>query len=249
VGGGQDEGTTCAAPSASSPIDWWSNPGTNCNFWPAVTTNAANQFPPDPLETLEIDCGENQDATLTGSPVHIGPGSYTDLNIGNKDLIMDPGIYCITGLGSANKIFDARSIYGRGVFIYIQQTNAEFKFTSPSASLDLSAPFSGENGLDCENDPNNDLCNVQGFVIYKPNGKNTCSSSDQEISFAGDGDMIIRGLIWAPQSFASFGGNGNLYMSGQAIVGCGEYAGNGELDVTYNPEDTYLPPPSVRLDN
>ncbi len=37
-------------------------------------------------------------------------------------------------------------------------------------------------------------------------------------------------------------------MTGQALTGCAKYAGNGEMDITYDPEETYIPPPVIRLE-
>jgi hypothetical protein len=59
--------------------------------------------------------------------------------------------------------------------------------------------------------------------------------------------MVIRGLIWAPESFLSYTGNGDLYQTGQVLVGCVKYAGNGELDIRYTPDETFSPPPSLVL--
>jgi len=193
-----------------------------------------------PVQPGSILCGP----ALTpgnGNPVTITPGSYTDLNIGGRTLIMQPGIYCITDVGSANKVLDANSIIGHGVFIYIQQPFAEFKFAG-SGVLDISAPGS----VECDADPA--ICPYAGIVVYKPYGRNTCGNNDIEIAFSGNAEMIVSGLIYAPQSYAEFGGNGNLTMVGQALVGCAKYAGNGELNIIYDPNSTYPAPPRVSLD-
>jgi Flp pilus assembly protein TadG len=233
-----NNGTNCAAPPTPpySPAD--------CNFYPPAVFNApqvdSDPMAQTPVQPGDIPCGPAQ-TPGGGNPVNVTPGSYTNLNVGNKTLIMAPGIYCITGVGSANKVLDADSIVGHGVFIYIQQTLAEFKFAGHGV-LDLSAP----GALDCQADAS--LCPYLGIVIYKPYGRNTCGNDDIEIAFSGNAEMIVSGLIYAPQSYAEYGGNGDLTMVGQAIVGCVKYAGNGELNVIYDPDATYIPPPRVRLD-
>jgi hypothetical protein len=247
IGGGQTgtNSEVCADPPPA--IDWWTSPGTDCNFYPAPNDYSPRYASyPIPATTSDFTCGPNKDHLLSGggSAATLEPGSYTHMNA-HKDLTLQPGIYCITGTGSANKVMDARSLRGHGVFIYIAQETAEFKYSG--GVLSLSAPFHGENGLDCTVTPEADLCRIAGIVIFKPEGRNTCSNSNIEIGFTGNSDMVVRGLIWAPRSYLVYAGNGDLYMHGQALVGCVKYAGNGELDITYSPDDTYTPPPYVRL--
>ena len=254
VGGVQLNGITCTPPPA---IDWWTGPGdnvsTDCNFYPAPTQNFDQILdPPAPLSVDDFTCDPtNRDSTIIGSsPISLQPGSYSTLNANGKTLHLQPGIYCITGRGPADKIMDAASIIGRGVFIYIADPQAEFKFTG--GDLVLTAPFHDENGLTCmlpTDDPAyNPLCAVEGAVLFKPVGPDSCSPSNGDIDFSGQGNMIIRGLIWAPESLMTFTGQGNVYMIGQALVGCVKYAGLGEVDVTYSPDETFSPPPRIRLD-
>jgi len=251
IGGYQGDGVVCSVPPA---VDWWTHSPndheeTDCNFYPAPTESYTQILnPPAPLSVSDFTCGQNRDALITGgSPISLQPGSYTTMNANGKTLLLAPGIYCITSKANgSNSIMEAGSIIGRGVFIYIADPAAEFKYTG--GDLMLSAAFDGENGLDCAADPNNELCTVAGVILFKPVGKNSCSNSDKEIDFSGISDMVVRGLIWAPQSFLSYTGNGDLYQTGQALVGCVKYAGNGELDITYDPDETYSPPPMVRLD-
>lgn len=231
-------GTNCDAP----PTPPYSPNG--CNFYPPANFNVpavdSDPMAHTPVQPDAIPCGPAK-TPGSGNPVQVTPGSYTTLNVGNKALIMQPGIYCITGTGSANKVLDANSITGHGVFIYIQQKFAEFKFAG-NGLLDITAPGSAE----CDADAS--ICPYVGIVVYKPYGRNTCGNDDIEIAFSGSADMIVSGLIYAPQSYAEFGGNGNLTMVGQALVGCVKYAGNGELSIIYDPNSTYSPPPYVRLD-
>jgi hypothetical protein len=238
VVGAQDDIVNCNPP----PTPYYSPAG--CNLYPPATFHVP-QVDPDPMaqspvQPDTIPCGPAQ-TPGNGNPVTVSPGSYENLNVGNKTLILQPGIYCITGVGSANKVLDADSIVGHGVMIYIQQVNAEFKFAGQGV-LDLSAMTQA----DCDADESK--CPYVGLVIFKPYGRNTCGSNDIEIEFGGNADMIVRGLIYAPQSYFAYSGNGNLYLVGQALAGCGRYAGNGTLHIIYDPEATYSPPPRVRLD-
>ena len=252
IGGLQDSSESDVCPAPPPAIDWWSSPGTVCNFYPAPNEQADQIIGFDiGLDSSDFTCGPNRDSLLTGAgPYTLQPGSYTDMNTagGNGDLFLQPGIYCITSTGPSFSIMNADSIIGHGVFIYIADPAAEFKFAG-NGTLDLSAPFDGENGLNCAATPNDPLCKtVKGIVLFKPDGLNTCDNDHIGIDFSGNGDMVVRGLIWAPEDYLAYTGNGNLYQIGQALVGCVKYAGNGELDITYSPENTYGPPPSVRLD-
>jgi hypothetical protein len=253
--GGQQSGphtTLCTA----SP-DWWTPPEgdaytDDCTLYgQMVTFYDQIMDPPDPLTVDDFSCGPAAVVPNAGAnaTLVLNPGTYPNLNqtAPHQTLDLNPGIYCLTD--GAN-VMDAENIIGRGVFVYLANTAAEFKFTG--GDFVLSAPFHLENGLDCTfptDDPAYDpLCAVEGAVLFKPIGPDTCSSSDADIDFSGQGNMVIRGLIWAPESFLNYTGHGNLYQTGQALVGCVKYAGNGELDITYSPNETFSPPPSIRLD-
>lgn len=250
--GGQNEGQVCGTPSTGSPIQWWDGQLTDCNLYPQPQSGTQiTGGLPSPISTSDFTCGLAR-TTPSGNGTHnLLPGTYADGLNGsqNSTLILEPGIYCITGTGSANKILTADSIIAKGVFFYVSPYIG--KFSSSGGLFQLTAPRDGENGLNCTANPNDELCNVQGLLYFKPNGPDDCNPNNSEINFSGQGTVIIRGLIWAPKSFMDYTGQGNLYMSGQAIVGCGKVAGSDstENDITYNPEDSFIPPPSVQLDN
>jgi hypothetical protein len=208
--------------------------------------------PPAPLTVDDFSCGPNR--TVPDDPgnqnsITLDPGTYPNLNETDpgQTLELNAGIYCLTGAAS---VMGAQNMIGRGVFINLANPAAELKFTG--GNFVLGAPFHDENGLNCmlpTDDPAyNPLCAVEGAVLFKPIGPDSCSPSDADIDFSGQGNMVIRGLIWAPESFLNYTGHGNLYQTGQALVGCVKYAGEGELDITYSPNETFSPPPSIRLD-
>jgi hypothetical protein len=92
------------------------------------------------------------------------------------------------------------------------------------------------------------LCPFINIVIFKPYGNNNCANNAVEISFAGQAEMIVQGLIYAPQSLIEYGGNGHLTMVGQALSGCVIYSGLGTVSVVYDPNQSYTPPPQIVLD-
>jgi hypothetical protein len=252
--GGFETGTHTVVCPRPPDIDWWTSAGdsneTDCNFYPAPQQVAQVLNPPAPQ--LSFTCGANQTVPGGAGVKTLVPGSYTTMNAGSNDeLILLPGIYCITSKGPGDKIMTAGAITGHGVFIYIQDPDAKFTFSGSDATfLNLSAPFAGENGLTCDSSSSDPLCLVKGVLLYKPVSTSgaSCSESDADIVFAGQATMVVRGLIWAPQSFIDYTGSGNLYMIGQALVGCVKFDGNGTLDITYTRNATYSPAPAISLD-
>ena len=231
VAGPSALGTVCSSPS-----------DTGCNFYPAPNLNvpqvSQNPLAGSPAATLP-PCGPARDLpTELADPVGIHPGSYTTLS---GSFNMRPGIYCLTGgtLGG--------TVTGSGVLIYLVDTAANITLHG-NDSLNLTAPTTTTTGCLGNADTSQAICAYLGIVIYKVTGANTCSASDHELEFTGNGSVTITGLIYAPYSLIRFGGNGNLTMTGQVIVGCAKYNGNGNLNIIYNPNATYSPPPSVELD-
>jgi hypothetical protein len=221
----------------------------DCNFYPPAVPGA-DQVSEDPLSNSlqpeDVPCGASH-PDPSGNAT-IVPGSYPTLNAGtNASLTLQPGIYCITSSGAGDKILDVNSIQGDGIMIYIQQPGAKIIYSGNNSSiLDLNAITHAQ----CEADDT--LCPFVNLVIYKPDGANTCEVNDAEFNFSGHGQMIIRGLIYAPQSLADYAGNANLYLIGQALFGCVRYSGDGSvggiMNVIYDPSATYKPPAQLLLD-
>jgi Flp pilus assembly protein TadG len=221
----------------------------NCNFYPTPITGVP-PVPQDPLQGTPAGtpppCGPPQTFQSGGT---IYPGSYQNQNLalGNNDppLILSPGIYCLTGstLSSNGGI-----VTGTGVLIYLTDAAATINF-SGNGTLNLTAPLAGDaNGCTGTADTSHDICKYLGIVVYKVTGTNLCLDNAPEIVFTGNGSMNVHGLVYAPYSLVKYGGNGNLNMAGQTIAGCVKFNGNGSITITYNPNDTYSPPPWVRLD-
>ncbi len=241
IAGTSYSGVDCTAPGVPN----------NCNFYPAPTTNAT-QAPQDPLANTPAstapDCSQLPQRSVPNSnPAIVQPGQYTSLDAGQQhDMIMQPGIYCLTG----GQLSGGKSITGTGVLIYLVDVGAKVNF-SGNGILDLRAPVAGDgNGCSGLTDTSHDICKYLGILIYKTSGNNDClnNQASDDIDFSGSASMNIIGLIYAPKSLMQYAGQGNLTMTGQAIVGCVKFNGNGNLNIIYNPNATYSPPPSVRLD-
>ena len=233
-------GSVCSAPGVPA----------NCNYYPAPGTGA-DQLVQDPLQNTPAatlpPCGpaRNLAAELTdGDGATIRPGSYSTLDSGSTSMTLSAGIYCLSGgkLSSGNG-----STTGNGVLIYLTNTAAKIDF-SGNGNVDLRGPSKANTGCLGSEDDSQAICKYLGILVYKVTGANTCGQNDVEIDFTGGSSMTVVGLIYAPYSLVRFGGNGQLTMVGQTIAGCVKFNGNGRIDIVYNPEMTYSPPPSVRLD-
>jgi hypothetical protein len=254
IAGDTYDGTVCTPAEVSDP-------SSNCNFYPAPTTGVP-QVTQDPLQgtpaATRPTCNDavlspvRNLATELNDPVGIHPGTYTTLDSGNRDMNLRPGIYCLTGgkMASGNG-----NTTGNGVLIYLTDIPASPNKVpwidfSGSGTLDLRAPTTATTGCAGNTDPSQEICKYLGIVIYKVTGANSCDQNDDEIDFTGQASMTVMGLIYAPFSLVRYGGSNNasLTMEGQTIAGCVKFNGNGNINIIYNPSDTYSPPPSVRLD-
>jgi hypothetical protein len=229
----------------------------NCNFYPAPTTGV-DAVPQDPLAGTPADtppaalCGpqrtlSNEFSSGDGHTIH--PGTYASLDSGQRDMNLLPGVYCLTAdkLASGNG-----STTGIGVLIYLdgsapaQTPKIDF---SGKGSVNLQAPTDATTGCQGTADPSQPICAYLGIVIYKVTGANTCKESDAEIDFTGQATMNVMGLVYAPYSLVRYGGSNSasLTMTGQTLAGCVKFNGNGNINIIYNPNDTYSPPPAVQL--
>ena len=245
VVGGSNGGSVCTAPGVPD----------HCNWYPAPTTgfNGGTSLPQDPLQgspadTLPPCAGPNRTLTTefsSGDGHTIHPGTYASLDASSPSRAMTllPGIYCVTGgqVSSGNQ-----DTTGIGVLLYLTGT-ATIKF-SGSGNLNLQAPTTASSGCLGTDDTSSTICPYLGIVIYKVNGSNVCGNSAVDIDFTGGASMNVVGLIFAPYSTVKYGGGGSLTMVGQTIAGCVKFNGNGNINIIYNPNLTYSPPPTVRLD-
>ncbi len=238
-------GSSC--PSSPQP------PTTSCNFNPAPTTGVPS-VPQDPIQNTPAatppTCGPSRTLSteLTdGDGAIVRPGTYTSFQpaAGDPTAIMSSGVYCVSGTISQGQ----NGVTGAGVLIYLTTSSAELDF-SGQGDATLSAPTDS----DCDaarlttGDTSDDwTCTYTDIVIYKITGSNSCEQSDVEIDLTGGTSLNITGLIYAPYSLARYGGSGSLTMTGQSLVACVKFNGNGSINIVYDPDKTYVPPPSLQL--
>ena len=232
-------GDLCTAPGVPN----------GCNYYPAPTTGV-NQEDQDIIAGTPAGtpppCGPARNlATELAGDRSIRPGSYTTLDYGNSPMTMEPGIYCLTGgtlTGKAN-------VTGINVLLYLTDADAAIDFSgNDSIQVKLTAPTRESTGCAGTDDDSQDICTYLNIVIYKNVGYNSCDQNDVEIDFTGQASKVLVGLVYAPQSLVRYGGNGDLFMTGQTIAGCVKFNGNGRIEIHYDDTQTYNPPPSVELD-
>jgi hypothetical protein len=239
VGDYTGPGGLCASPDAA-----------NCNFYPAPTTGV-DEVTQDPIANSPAGepptCGVARVlATELAGDRSIRPGSYTTLDYNNGDMVMEPGLYCLTG----GTLTGRGSVSGNGVMLYLTDANASINYSgNDDITVALIAPSTDTvSGCDLPAAQQPELCTYLGIVIYKLVGKDTCEQNDVEIDFTGQASKYLEGLVYAPESLVRYGGQGDLIMVGQTIAGCVRFSGNGRIEITYDPEATFNPPPQIRLD-
>jgi Flp pilus assembly protein TadG len=234
-------GTPCTAPDEPH----------GCNYYPAPTVGV-DQVDQDPIASTPAGtpppCGpaRNLATELTdGDGRVIRPGSYTTLNYGNSPMTMSPGIYCLTG----GTLTGRASVTGEGVLLYLTVADASIDFSgNDNITVTLLAPTAESTGCAGTEDDSQAICTYLDIVVYKLQGTNSCEQNDVEIDFTGQASKLLVGLVYVPRSLVRYGGNGDLYMTGQTIAGCVKFNGNGRIEIHYDPTATYGPPPIIRLD-
>ena len=142
--------------------------------------------PPPDCSALANDYGSHSGGGT------IQPGRYSQIRVtgGGSNLVMEPGLYCVSG----GVRFNGGTITGDGVTIFIE--NGDFD-TSGNVFVDLIAPPANE--TDCTVCPPA----LPGVLIYLPEG------NDGEVSLLGTSDSEYLGLVYAPDGMIEAGGSGS----------------------------------------
>ena len=172
-------------------------------------------------------------ATIQSGGGTISPGNYTRirLNSNNDDLVMEPGLYCITEDFVAN----GGSVTGNNVTIYI--LNGDFDI-SGGVQVILSAPPSNE--TDC-----GAICDtaLPGVLIYLAEG------NDGEVSLLGTSDSFYEGLVYAPDGMIEAGGTGSELseINAQLVANTVKLHGTTTVNITFDDGKYYQLPAMLEL--
>jgi hypothetical protein len=214
----------------------------NSDISPSPITTGYNGGTPvdDPLASLEEPTCPSDGTVNTAS----NPDMYSPGNWEGRDMLegtYQPGIYCIHS--SDISISGSQTIVGSGVVFYFIDHGLQI---TGGAGITLIAP--NDNGAPgCLGTPGDTsaTCQFPGIVIYARRG-NTST-----IDVRGNGGNAVTGTIYAPDATIQAKGGGSnpdeTIMTGQIIAASVLNAGNGTLDLTYDPDVSYAKPPSIQL--
>jgi len=206
----------------------------SCTFDPPITPNI-NQDPVSIPDDVDIpdeppECGWSASAYQTGADEwHITPGHYTDfpqysLNgdriVGNKKhLIMDPGVYCVSGnIQWSGTTFD--SLDGSsGVTIYIKK-GYDFRININSPII-LHASHSGSD--------------YDGYLLIQDGSP----TSIQSCEITGGAYLDINGMIFAPYCDITVNGGSDptAEINAQLLGWDLKITGNNTINFNYNPDN------------
>lgn len=210
------------------------------NGGPGLPPATGVQSVPDPLARLQDPlsaglCGTNQGSASvpSNSSLTLSPGTYGNISMSSSgsSLILQPGIYCLTGQFNVS----GGTLTATGVTLYFTCGSASapaacasgasggyFSMSGGSASR-LSAPTSGPyNGMTIFYDRNN-------TGVLKITGDSTASFS---------GTVYAR----STSNFTLTGNGGSFQMNSMVVVNNVTVAGNGIVNVNYDPTLTYPVP-------
>lgn len=200
------------------------------------TPNLPPQQAAAPIE-LEMDPLDSTCAALPlgsvsncGSKVCMTHGRYSSYkNTGNKDLVLEPGLYCFTDAFEANNgsvTIDSAYSDEEGVTFYLYKTGS-FQVVGNSINVlrapKVTAGVSITNGA------------VPGLLIQMDEG------NTHQVDFGGNAGSYFRGTIFAPEGIVDFGGNSDMNgtQAVQVIAGTIILHGNPGVTVHYEDDDIY----------
>ena len=233
-------GTFSPAPATgvqpvSDPLAYLSPPPSGTTVQAATYTCSGSSCSPNP-----IPAGTYSDISVTGgASVTIPPGTYNSISVGQGGLVLESGIYVITGQFSVPNTSSVTEIANGG------STGVLLYFTCSSSSggtTQTAACSSGETGgsLSLTGSPTVDLSPMTSgpyagvTVFYDRN-----NSSATQIT--GGGGIQLSGTFYAKSSALTMNGSGGA-ISSMVVVGSVTISGGGSLAVDYSSsENAQLP--------
>lgn len=207
---------------------------------PTITSNAPS-VPNDPLNDLNPPV-----CTAIGSPSvpqhgTINPGTYDRLDA-NGTLILNPGIYCITSTsGRAIDMGPSDVITGSGVTIYLQYGGMQIT----QGIMNLKAPSKTYNPACATlmpwDAPDTSPCHYVGMLLF------IGRTNTNNIKMAGQGGWNLEGTLYGPKTSIDLDGNGDWGLTGQVLANNFSTEGNGDMNIYFDPNVIYSPPPAISL--
>ena len=162
----------------------------------------------------------------------ISPGAYSQISLtSHKTLIMEPGLYCISGdFKATGGTIQVSGTENEGVTIYI--TGGEFKVAG-NVDVNLRAPM-----LD---NPANYA--VRGLLIYLAEG------NTGRVDLQGNSTSTYRGTVFAPDGTIEASGTSGAtgMFSTQFVADTVVVNGNADLEITYTDDMVVNGPVTLSL--
>ena len=162
----------------------------------------------------------------------ISPGAYSQITLTNhKTLIMEPGLYCISGdFRATGGTIQVSGAENEGVTIYI--TGGEFKVAG-TVNVNLRAPM--------VDNPANYA--VKGLLIYLAEG------NTGRVDLQGTSTSTYRGTIFAPDGTIEASGTSGAtgMFSTQLVADTVVVNGNADMEITYTDDMVVNGPVTLSL--
>jgi hypothetical protein len=211
----------------------------------AVLTSGAKQiaFPPPYQEIAEpaecsqtVNLGSNYTVTGSGSnkTATLQPGHYSTWPLSGqwKNMILNPGVYCIdTTFSSPDSIIVSGTPTSTpGVFIYIRSSSSTNPLTfNGGSTIDLW-------GINNSNDSS--VSQYKGFLIYV--APNYASGTPATCLINGNSDYALKGTIYAPYCEVTINGTSNTGKFLSQVIGYKvKFAGTADVLLNYNGGDNH----------
>ena len=198
-------------------------------------------FPPPYHEIAEpSQCSEtvdlNSNYTVTGSgsdkTAELNPGHYSSIPLSGqwKNIILNPGVYCINSSFSSPTSITVSGTPGTsaGVLLYIRSGGT---FTlNGNSSISLW-------GINGANDSS--LEDYNGFLMYV--APNYSLGTPPNCKINGTSDYYLKGTIYAPYCALTIDGTSNTGSFQSQVIGYTvKFAGTADVVLTYQDGDNHL---------
>jgi hypothetical protein len=197
--------------------------------------NPSPQHIPSPLPDYSTvvnqpDCSglPNRISPKNGD-VTLQPGIYDEIKWTGGALVLDPGLYCVTGTKGVD--ISGGSLNGNGVTIFL--SNGGVTINGNVNPVDLRAP---------EETPDPAPA-VPGILIYLAIG------NTETVSITGNSTSFYLGTVYAPDGDLYFSGSSgtNPTFNTQLIGENVEVSGGATIDINFHDDENYEMPPYMDL--
>jgi len=202
--------------------------GTTNNIHPPPEYHE-DQLDPESYAIDPPDCSGLPDQGSSNLDGTISPGVYTSIRLNNGELIMNPGLYCLTRSPNALTI-NGGKVIGDGVTIYLINGGGSI---SGNSIAELEAP-------DKSPDPSPA---IPGLLFYMAPG------NTQLLSLTGNDESWFVGTILAPDGEVKLAGtSGTQATFNTQVIGWNvEVEGTAALDINFNGDENHTKPTKIDL--